>query len=125
MMGAGVPILQSLSIVGETAGNYVIEKGLQTVADSVRSGKSLAAPLALIPVFPPMVVQMISVGEDSGSLEIMLTKIAEFYDQEVQATAEQLTSLIEPLMIAFIGAVIGSMVIAMYLPMFTIFEQIN
>lgn len=125
MMGAGVPILQSLSIVGETSGNYVIEKGLQSVADSVRSGKSLAAPLAQIPVFPPMVVQMISVGEDSGSLETMLEKIAEFYDQEVQATAEQLTSLIEPLMIAFIGAVIGSMVVAMYMPMFSIFEQIR
>jgi type IV pilus assembly protein PilC len=107
MMGAGVPILQALSIVGETSGNYVIENALEKVADSVRSGKSVAGPLALEPVFPSMVVQMISVGEDSGALETMLTKIADFYDQEVESTAEQLTALIEPLMI------------------FSIFEQIQ
>lgn len=125
MMAAGVPILQSLNIVGETAGNYVIEEGLRRVAESVRTGKSLSAPLADITVFPPMVVQMVAVGEDAGALETMLAKIADFYDDEVQATAEQLTALIEPLMIAFIGAIIGGMVVAMYLPMFSIFENIN
>lgn len=125
MMAAGVPILQSLNIVGETAGNYVIEDGLRKVAESVRTGKSLSAPLGEISVFPPMVVQMVAVGEDAGALETMLAKIADFYDDEVQATAEQLTALIEPLMIAFIGAIIGGMVIAMYLPMFSIFENIR
>ena len=125
MMGAGVPILQALSIVGETSGNYVIENALKKVADSVRSGKSVAGPLELEPVFPSMVVQMISVGEDSGALETMLTKIADFYDQEVESTAEQLTALIEPLMIAIIGIVVGGMIVALYLPIFSIFEQIG
>lgn len=125
MMGAGVPILQSLSIVGETSGNYVIEEALKKVADSVRSGKSVAGPLALEPVFPAMVTQMIAVGEDSGSLETMLNKIADFYDQEVESTAEQLTALIEPLMIGLIGLVIGGMIVALYMPVFTIFEQIG
>lgn len=125
MMGAGVPILQSLSIVGETSGNYVIEQALKKVADSVRSGKSVAGPLALEPVFPAMVTQMISVGEDSGSLEVMLAKIADFYDQEVESTAEQLTALIEPLMIGFIGLIIGGMIVALYMPIFSIFEQIK
>lgn len=125
MIGSGVPILQSLKIVGETSGNYVIESALVKVAESVRQGKSISAPLALEPVFPSMVVQMISVGEDSGSLETMLGKVADFYDEEVESTAEQLTALIEPLMIAVIGAVIGGMIVALYLPIFSIFEQIK
>ncbi|MCW4385334.1 type II secretion system F family protein [Salinibacterium sp. SYSU T00001] len=125
MMGAGVPILQSLNIVGEASGNAVIEGALKKVADSVRSGKSVAGPLALEPVFPSMVTQMIAVGEDSGALETMLNKIADFYDQEVEATAEQLTALIEPLMIGIIGLVVGGMIVALYLPIFSIFEQIQ
>ncbi|AWB90013.1 type II secretion system F family protein [Salinibacterium hongtaonis] len=125
MMGAGVPILQSLSIVGETAGNWVIEDALRKVQDSVRVGKSVAAPLAENPVFPAMVTQMIAVGEDAGALETMLAKIADFYDEEVQSTAEALTALIEPLMIAVIGAVIGGMIVALYMPVFSIFEQIG
>lgn len=124
MMGAGVPILNSLSIVGETSGNYVIEQALKKVADSVRSGKSIAGPLAQEPIFPSMVTQMIAVGEDAGALETMLNKVADFYDQEVQATTEQLTALIEPLMIGFIGLVIGGMIVALYMPVFSIFEQI-
>jgi type IV pilus assembly protein PilC len=125
MMGAGVPILQSLSIVGETAGNWVIEDALRKVQDSVRVGKSVAAPLAAEPIFPSMVTQMIAVGEDSGALETMLEKIADFYDEEVQSTAEALTALIEPLMIAVIGAVIGGMIVALYMPVFSIFDQIG
>ncbi len=125
MVGSGVPILRSLSIVGETADNYVIQQALVKVQDSVRVGRSIAGPLAQEPVFPAMVTQMIAVGEDSGSLETMLGKIADFYDSEVQATTEQLTSLIEPLMLAFIGVVIGGMIICLYLPMFTIIGEIN
>lgn len=125
MIGAGVPILQSLSIVGETSGNWVVESALRKVQESVRQGKSIAGPLAQEPVFPPMVTQMIAVGEDAGALEQMLSKIADFYDQEVQATTEQLTALIEPLMIAFIGVVIGGMIVALYLPMFSIFEYVQ
>jgi type II secretory pathway component PulF len=125
MMGAGVPILQSLGIVGETSGNYVIEAALRKVQESVRQGKSISGPLAMEPVFPSMVVQMVAVGEDSGSMEIMLNKIAEFYEAEVETTTKALTSLIEPLMIAFIGIIIGGMIVALYLPVFTIFNEIK
>lgn len=120
MVSAGVPILQALKIVGETSGNWVIENALVKVADSVRQGESIAGPLADQPVFPAMVTQMIAVGEDSGSLETMLNKIADFYDQEVAAETEQLTAMIEPLMIAFLGVIIGGMVVALYLPIFQI-----
>ena len=125
MMAAGVPILRSLAIVGSTSGNYVIEKSLIKVQESVRTGASIAAPLAEEPVFPSMVTQMISVGEDSGALEPMLNKISDFYDAEVESTTEQLTALIEPLMIAFIGVVIGGMIVALYMPVFSIFESIG
>ena len=125
MIGAGVPILQSLNIVGETSGNWVVESALRKVQESVRQGKSIAGPLSLEPVFPAMVVQMIAVGEDAGALQQMLGKIADFYDQEVQATAEQLTALIEPIMIAFIGVVVGGMIVALYMPMFSIFQYIK
>ncbi len=120
MIAAGVPILRALAIVGETSGNWVIEDALKKVGESVRQGRSVAAPLAEHPVFPTMVTQMIAVGEDAGSLEVMLTKIAEFYDQEVEAATEQLTAMIEPLMVAFLGVVVGGMIVALYLPIFNI-----
>ena len=124
-MKSGVPILQALSIVGETSGSWVIEQSLKKVQESVRQGKSVAGPLGLEPVFPNMVVQMIAVGEDSGSMELMLAKVADFYEAEVEATTAALTSLIEPLMIAFIGVVIGGMIVALYMPVFTIFDAIK
>jgi type IV pilus assembly protein PilC len=120
MIGAGVPILQALHIVGETSGSWVMEDALKNVADAVRQGQSVSAPLGQQPVFPPMVTQMIAVGEDSGSLEVMLDKIADFYDQEVEAATEQLTAMIEPLMVAFLGVVVGGMIVALYLPIFNI-----
>ena len=120
MISAGVPILSALNIVGETSGNWVIENALKQVAESVRQGRSIAAPLAEQPVFPAMVTQMIAVGEDAGSLETMLNKIADFYDQEVEAATEQLTAMIEPLMVAFLGVVVGGMIVALYLPIFNI-----
>jgi len=125
MLHAGVPILQALDVVGETSGSTVIEDAAKDVRDAVRQGESLAQPLYQHPVFPPMVVQMITVGEDTGALDAMLHKIAEFYDQEVEATTEQLTSLIEPLMIAVLGTVIGGMIIALYMPIFMIFDLIQ
>ncbi|QYH35325.1 type II secretion system F family protein [Salinibacterium sp. M195] len=125
MLGAGVPILQALSIVGETSGNYVIEEALRRVSDAVRSGQSVSAPLARESVFPTMVTQMVAVGEDAGSMQVMLSKIADFYDDEVLKTTEQLTALIEPLMIGVIGAIVGVMVIALYMPIFAIFDQIK
>lgn len=125
MTGAGVPILRSLEIVGQTSGNWMIEQALLRVRDSVRAGSSVAGPLMSEPVFPAMVTQMIAVGEDSGSMETMLNKIADFYEAEVQTTTESLTSLIEPLMIGVIGAIIGSMIVALYMPMFTIYSEIQ
>jgi len=125
MIHSGVPILAALQIVGETSGNWVIQNSLSKVADSVREGHSISAQLANYPVFPPMVTQMIAVGEDAGSLEVMLKKIGDFYDQEVEAATEQLTAMIEPLMVAFLGVVIGGMVIALYLPIFNISKLIK
>jgi len=125
MIGAGVPILQALVIVGETSGNYVVEKASKAVADSVRQGKSIAGPLSEEKVFPPMVVQMVAVGEDSGALEVMLSKIGDFYDDEVEQTTKALTSLIEPLMIAFLGVVIGGMIVALYMPIFSIASAVG
>lgn len=125
MLRSGVPILQALEIVGEASGNTVIEKAAHEVIDDVRRGKGLTGPLATNPIFPSMVVQMMAVGEETGALDIMLEKIAEFYDDEVEATTEQLTSMIEPLMILLIGAIVGGMVIALYMPIFSIFDVIS
>jgi type IV pilus assembly protein PilC len=125
MIGAGVPILQALNIVGSTSGNYTIEQATKRIADSVRNGQSIAKPLAEESVFPPMVVQMMAVGEDSGSLEIMLNMVADFYDAEVEASTKALTSMIEPLLIAFLGIVIGGMVVALYMPIFSIASAVN
>src|SRR5680860_1320371 len=125
MLRSGVPILQSLEIVGEASGNVVIERAAKAVQESVRRGETISGPLAEHKVFPPMVVQMLAVGEDTGAMDTMLDKIAEFYDQEVEATTEALTALIEPLMIAFLGGIIGAMIVAMYMPIFKIFELIE
>ncbi len=125
MMKSGVPILQSLDIVSATTGNVVLERAVRDVQGSVRQGESLAGPLSGHSVFPPMVVQMLAVGEDTGALDTMLHKIAEFYDQEVEATTEALTALIEPLMIVVIGAIIGGMIVALYMPIFSLMNVIN
>ncbi|HEY0118354.1 MAG TPA: type II secretion system F family protein [Cellulomonas sp.] len=125
MIRSGVPLLQALDIVGDTSGNVVIARAVKDVQDAVRTGQTLTAPLSKHAVFPPMVVQMMAVGEDTGALDTMLEKISEFYDQEVEATTEALTSLIEPLMIAVLGALIGSMIIALYMPIFKIFDLIQ
>ena len=125
MLRAGVPILQALDIVGEVSGNIVVERGANDVRESVRRGNSLAGPLAQHPVFPPMVVQMMAVGEDTGALDSMLDKVADFYDQEVEATTDALTSLIEPLMIAVLGAIVGGMIVALYMPIFGVFDLIQ
>lgn len=125
MLKSGVPILQSLDIVADTTGNIVLARATRAVQESVRTGEAISAPLKDHPVFPPMVVQMMSVGEDTGALDAMLLKIAHFYDQEVEATTEALTALIEPLMIAFLGAIVGSMIIAMYMPIFKVFDLIK
>ena len=125
MMTSGVPILQSLDIVAQTTGNVVLERALIEVQNSVRQGESLAAPLRSHAVFPPMVVQMMAVGEETGALDAMLKKIAQFYDQEVEATTEALTALIEPLMIVVIGSIIGAMIIALYMPIFSLMDVIQ
>jgi type II secretory pathway component PulF len=125
MIGAGVPILQALKIVGEVSNNIVYQRALERVGEAVRKGESIAEPIAAETVFPSMVSQMIAVGEDAGSLETMLEKIASFYDSEVESTTEALTSLIEPLLIAFLGVVVGGMIVALYLPIFQITSLIH
>lgn len=118
MLSSGVPILESLDIVARTAGNKIIEKAILKTKLSIGEGKTIAEPLAASGIFPPMVVQMISVGESTGALDSMLSKVADFYDDEVDAAVAALTSLLEPLLMVFLGGAIGGLVIAMYLPIF-------
>ncbi|MFH0839942.1 MAG: type II secretion system F family protein [Candidatus Omnitrophota bacterium] len=125
LVKSGVPILSSLEIVGKTSGNKLIEKAVVSIRSSIREGENIAEPLAKSKVFPPMVVRMISVGEQTGELEKMLSKIADFYDAQVDAAVTGLTSMIEPLIIAFLGIVIGTIVICMFLPIFKISTIIN
>jgi len=125
LLKAGVPILQALDIVKDTVNNKVISGALEEVKVSVREGESIARPLAKHGVFPPMVVQMIAVGEETGGVDTMLDKVSIFYTSEVEATVDALTSLIEPLLIAFIGGAVGAAVIALYMPMFNIIKIIK
>ncbi len=118
LLQSGVVILQSLDIVAKTAGNKVIEKSIYKVRSSVAEGESMAAPLVHNPVFPPMVHQMIAVGETSGTLDVMLIKIADFFDEEVEQAVENLMTALEPAIILFLGVVIGGIIISMYLPIF-------
>lgn len=125
LIRSGVPILGALEIVGKTSGNVVIESAVDKARVGIREGESISQPLAKSKVFPPMVTRMISVGEESGELEKMLTKIADFYEDQVDAAVSGLTSLIEPLIIAFLGIVVGSIVVAMFLPIFKITELVG
>jgi len=125
MISSGVPILDALQIVAKTAGNKVIEGGLFRVRAAISEGKTMAEPLGETGIFPGMVVQMINVGEQTGALDQMLSKIADFYDEEVDAAVEALTALLEPVMMVFLGGTIGSILIAMYLPIFKIAETIK
>jgi type IV pilus assembly protein PilC len=118
MMAAGVPILEGLTIVSKIAGNVIVEKALIKTRQSISEGKSIAEPLQESGVFPSMVVQMIAVGEATGALDAMLSKIADFYDDEVDVAVEAMTALLEPFMMVFLGGVVGGMIIAMYLPIF-------
>lgn len=122
---SGVGILESLDIVAETAGNEIVAEAVRDTQAAVKRGDTLARPLEQHEVFPPMVVQMISVGEETGAIDEMLDKIAEFYDSEVSATVDALASLIEPMMMVAIGAVVGSMIISLYLPLFNIIKLIK
>jgi type IV pilus assembly protein PilC len=125
MSRSGVPILQALDIVHETVNNAVVAVAVKDLQSGVKEGESLATPLSKHEVFPPMVVQMIAVGEETGALDTMLEKVANFYDEEVSATVESLTSLIEPVLIAVVGGAVGAIVISLYLPTFKIFELIK
>jgi type IV pilus assembly protein PilC len=124
-VSAGVPMLQAIKLTGETAGNVVIEKAMEDVYDSVKRGGSLAGPIEANAIFPPMVGHMVAVGEETGQLEHMLSKVADFYEAEVDAKVKALTALIEPLMIVFVGGMVGFIVISMYLPMFELYEKIR
>jgi len=125
LVRSGVPIMESLDIVGETAGNAVITNALVETRERVRLGESVSVALANSDIFPPMVVQMIAVGEETGALDHLLEKIADFYDAEVQSTVDSLTSLIEPALMVFMGISVGGMVIALYLPMFQLINLVK
>ena len=122
MLSSGVSILEAFDIVAKTSGNVVIEKGLYYVRDEVKQGKTIAEPLSQVKTFPPMVVQMLSVGEKTGQIDTMLNKIADFYEDEVDQMVSNLTSIMEPLIMVFLGGILGSLIVAMYLPIFKIGE---
>jgi len=125
MLSSGVPILDALEIVAKSAGNKTVEKGILFVRAKISEGKNMAGPLADTKVFPPMVVQMIGVGEATGAMDQMLSKIADFYDDEVDVAVSALTSMIEPIMMVFLGGVVGGFLVAMYLPIFSIAGNIK
>jgi type IV pilus assembly protein PilC len=117
-VAAGVPILSAMDIVADTAGNEVVARALKSARGAIKEGETIAKPLGESPVFPSMVVQMVAVGEETGALDQMLAKIADFYDEEVSQAVDSLTSVIEPVMMAVLGVVVGGMVVALYMPMF-------
>jgi type IV pilus assembly protein PilC len=125
LISSGVPILDGLNITAKTAGNKVVEESVLTVRQGVSEGKTIAEPLAEAKVFPPMVTQMIAVGESTGALDNMLEKIADFYDDEVDIAVSNLTSMIEPVLMVFLGGTIGFIVVAMYLPIFKLITLVK
>jgi len=125
LLRSGVPILEALEITSETVNNTVVSRAVKDVQDAVKRGETIAGPLGSHEVFPPMVVQMLAVGEETGQVDVMLEKVADFYDQEVEATVDALTSLLEPLLIVVLGGAVGSMVVALYMPMFQIINLIE
>ncbi len=125
LYSAGVPIMQAIEVTGQTAGNAAVEDAMEAVIESVKSGGTIAAPLKNAPVFPAMVAQMIAVGEETGNLDIMLTKVADFYEDEVAAAIKALTSILEPVMIVLVGGIVGFIVVAMYMPMFKVYDAIK
>jgi len=126
LIAAGVPMLEAIEITGKTSGNKVIEKAMNDVRESVKKGGSLTAPMIEVPeAFPIMVTQMIGVGEETGALETMMSKIADFYEEQVATAVKALTSILEPIMIVFVGGIVGFIVIAMYLPMFKVYDSIK
>jgi type IV pilus assembly protein PilC len=125
LTSAGVPLLQALEITGRTSGNVAVEEAMAGVIASVKRGGTIAAPLAQAPVFPSMVTHMVGVGEETGALDEMLARVAEFYEEQVEASVKALTSILEPIMIIFIGAIVGFIVISMYLPLFEVYNNIE
>ncbi len=125
LVSSGVPILQAIEITGRTSGNTVIEKAMEGVKENIKSGDSIARPLEKVSVFPPMVTQMIAIGEETGALDTMLHKIADFYEDEVDSAIKSLTSILEPIMMIFIGGIVGLVVISMYLPIFNLFQLVQ
>lgn len=125
LISSGVPIIQAIEITGKASGNWVVEQAMENVKNSVKEGDPIAKQLALEPIFPPMVTQMISVGEETGALDAMLEKIADFYDMEVEAAVEALTSMIEPLIMVVLGGAIGVIMLGLYMPMFQLITLIQ
>jgi type IV pilus assembly protein PilC len=125
LVAAGVPLLAALDITAKTAGNHVVEKAMAEVVESVKRGGTIADPLREASVFPGMVAQMVAVGEETGALDTMLSKIADFYEDQVDASVKSLTSILEPIMLVVVGGIVGFIVISMYLPLFKVYDQIK
>ncbi len=125
LVSSGVPILQALEITSNTVGNKLVSEAVDNVRLGVKEGESIARPLGQSPLFPPMVTQMLAIGEETGALDTMLNKVSDFYDSEISATVEALTSLLEPLLIVFLGAVVGVIVISLYMPIFSLIQQFS
>jgi type IV pilus assembly protein PilC len=125
LTSAGVPLLQALEITGKTGGNYAVEEAMDGVIASVKRGGTIAAPLAQAPVFPVMVTHMVGVGEETGALDAMLDRVAEFYEEQVESSVKALTSILEPVMIVVIGGIVGFIVVSMYLPLFEVYNRIE
>ncbi|MEA2225455.1 MAG: type pilus assembly protein PilC, partial [Solirubrobacteraceae bacterium] len=125
LTSAGVPLLLALDITGRTGGNVAVEEAMEGVIASVKRGGTIAAPLAQAPIFPTMVTHMVGVGEETGALDAMLDKVAEFYEDQVEASVKALTSILEPIMIVVIGGIVGFIVVSMYLPLFTVYSNIK
>ena len=125
LITAGVPILDALAVVGKTSGNLVVERALDYTRQRIMEGKNITAPLLETKIFPVMVVQMIAVGEATGAMDVMLTKISDFYDDEVDEAIEGMTAIMEPVMMVVLGGIIGTVMMGMYMPIFTMGETIH
>jgi type IV pilus assembly protein PilC len=125
LIASGVPMMQAVQITGETSGNSVIEEAMDDIIAAIEQGRSFSEPLARHPIFPPMVVQMANIGEETGKMDAMLEKVAEYYEDEVDAAVKALTSIIEPILMVFVGMIVGFIVLALYMPMFSLFDKIK
>jgi type IV pilus assembly protein PilC len=125
LIASGVPMMQAVQVTGDTSGNSVIEDAMEDIIKSIEEGRTFSEPLRRHPIFPSMVIQMAAIGEETGQMDAMLEKVAEFYEDEVDAAIKSLTSIVEPIMMIFVGGIVGFIIIALYMPMFALFDKIK